>query len=196
MLRLFRIRGFGPYLLIAFLNAFSDLGHKMVIQNAIFKHYSGTTLIILTAVVNALILLPMIALFSPTGFVADKYPKDRVIKRSALFAIPLFAIVAFSYSQGWFTVAYSMTMLLGAQAAFYAPARVSYIRELVGQEKIAQANSFLQATSIVGILAGTFVFSVLFEHLLPAGMTDIRQILPYMMPLGLLMIACTLIEFS
>ena len=56
MLKTIRIKGFLPYIAIVFLNAFTDLGHKIIIQNAVFKYYSGHTQIILTAVVNALIL--------------------------------------------------------------------------------------------------------------------------------------------
>ncbi len=41
-----------------FLNAFVDLGHKIIIQNTLFKTYDGDTQILLTAIVNALILLP------------------------------------------------------------------------------------------------------------------------------------------
>ena len=65
MRELFRVRGFMPYVAMLFLNAFVDLGHKIVIQNTVFKIYDGTTQSALIAVVNALILLPFILLFSP-----------------------------------------------------------------------------------------------------------------------------------
>jgi len=44
---LFKIGGFLPYILIVFLNSMTDLGHKIVLQNTIFKAYEGTELIIL-----------------------------------------------------------------------------------------------------------------------------------------------------
>ena len=50
-----RISGYIPYLTIAFLNAFTDLGHKIIIQNTLFKHYVDPELRIYTAIVNALI---------------------------------------------------------------------------------------------------------------------------------------------
>ena len=46
-----RISGFVPYLTIVFLNAFIDLGHKIVIQNTVFKVYDGETQVVLTAIV-------------------------------------------------------------------------------------------------------------------------------------------------
>ena len=87
MARLTRIGGFIPYMIILFLNAFIDLGHKIIIQNTIFKTYDGQDQIVLTAIVNALILLPFILLFSPAGFLSDKYPKPRVIRYTALAAV-------------------------------------------------------------------------------------------------------------
>ena len=66
MNKLLRTSGAGAYLTVVFLNAFVDLGHKITIQNTIFKVYDGSTQIILTAIVNSLILLPFILLFSQT----------------------------------------------------------------------------------------------------------------------------------
>ena len=78
MKALFSIAGFSSYILIVFLNAMTDLGHKIILQNTIFKAYEGSELIVLTAIVNALILLPFIFLFSPAGYISDKYPKTKV----------------------------------------------------------------------------------------------------------------------
>ena len=64
MIRIFQIVGAMNYLLVVFLNAFTDLGHKIIIQNTIFKVYDGDTQIVLTAIVNGLILLPFILMFS------------------------------------------------------------------------------------------------------------------------------------
>ena len=60
--KLFKLTGFIPFILIIFLNAYVDLGHKILIQNMVFKIYDGQTQIILTAIVNGLILLPFVLL--------------------------------------------------------------------------------------------------------------------------------------
>ena len=54
---------FSIYLVAVFLNAFVDLGHKIIIQNTIFMIYGEQQQIILTAIVNAMILVPFILLF-------------------------------------------------------------------------------------------------------------------------------------
>ena len=55
-----RIPGYIPFLLIAFLNAFTDLGHKILIQNTLTKSFSGTELVTYSAIIQAMILLPFI----------------------------------------------------------------------------------------------------------------------------------------
>ncbi|CAA6824780.1 MAG: Putative 2-acylglycerophosphoethanolamine acyltransferase / acyl-acyl carrier protein synthetase (EC, partial [uncultured Sulfurovum sp.] len=93
MRNLFKIRGFTPYIIIIFLNAMTDLGHKIVLQNTILKAYDGSELIVLTAIVNALILLPFILLFSPAGFLSDKYPKVQIVRVAALFAVGITSLI-------------------------------------------------------------------------------------------------------
>ncbi|MET0355288.1 MAG: acyl-[ACP]--phospholipid O-acyltransferase [Cellvibrio sp.] len=191
----FKIKGFLPYILVLFINAFVDLGHKIVIQNTVFKMYDGQTQIILTAIVNALILIPYILLFSPAGFLADKYPKHKVMRYSAWFAVLAVLLITFAYYQGWFWFAFAMTLVLGIQAAIYSPAKYGYIRELVGNQLLAGANGIVQAITIVAILGGTFVFSALFEKLLNnIALTDKSIVIAHIAPLGWILVGLTLIE--
>ena len=55
MFKLLSQRGALAFLLAGFMNAFVDLGHKIIIQNTVFKIYDGSQQVILTAIVNALI---------------------------------------------------------------------------------------------------------------------------------------------
>lgn len=127
MLQLFRISGFLPYLAMAFLNAFVDLGHKIIIQNTLFKTYEGDLQITLTAIVNALILLPFVLLFTPSGCLSDKYPKPRVMRISAWAAVGLTLAITACYRLGWFWPAFAMTFLLAVQSALYSPAKYGFI---------------------------------------------------------------------
>ena len=163
---LFKIRGFLPYVSMLFLNAFVDLGHKITIQNTVFKTYEGDALIILTAIVNALILLPFVLLFTPAGFLADKFPKNRVMRTTAWGAVVLTSLITLFYHLGWFWAAFAMTFLLAVQSAFYSPAKYGYIREIAGKERLARANGVVQATTTTAILTGTFAFSISFEMFL------------------------------
>ena len=47
MRTLLAVRGFIAFTVVIFVNAFVDLGHKIVVQNAIFHHFEGDTQIAL-----------------------------------------------------------------------------------------------------------------------------------------------------
>ena len=86
-MKLLKYAGFVPYLAIAFINASVDLAHKITIQNVLLKSFSGESLVVLTALINAMILLPFIFLFSPSAFINDKFSRTNVIRYSSLAAV-------------------------------------------------------------------------------------------------------------
>ena len=195
MAKLFRLIGFFPFILIIFLNAFVDLGHKIVIQNTVFKIYDGQIQIVLTAIVNSLILLPFVLLFSPAGFLSDKYPKNRVMRISAWVAVGLTALITVFYYAGWFWAAFVMTFLLAVQSAIYSPAKYGYIKVLAGKDQLVSANAMVQATTTTAILTGVFVFSMLFEYSLAGEIyTGEAELLQAVAPIGWALVGFSAIE--
>ncbi len=186
--RLTKIRGFLPYLCVVLINAMLDLGHKIVIQNTVFKCYDGSTQIALTALVNACILLPFIMFFTPAGFLADRFSKHTIMRWTAGLAIPLTVLIYGSYLLGWFETAFALTLILAAQSAFYSPAKYGYIKEMAGKDNLGMANGVVQAVTIVAILLGGVLFSLLFELLIGDATTK-EDILQAIAPSGLLLIA-------
>ncbi len=195
MKTLFKYHGFLPYIMVVFLNAFVDLGHKIIIQNTVFKIYDGQQQIILTAIVNALILLPFILLISSAGFCSDKFPKNKVMRISAWVAVGITLCITLCYYLGWFWSAFAMTFVLALQSAFYSPAKYGYIKELVGKDNLARANGLVQATTTTAILAGILVFSILFEQLLANTRYDnTSSVLMYIAPIGWALVAFSIVE--
>ncbi|QPI64937.1 acyl-[ACP]--phospholipid O-acyltransferase [Vreelandella venusta] len=191
---LLRITGVWPYLIAIFLNAFVDLGHKIVIQNTIFKSYDGEIQVVLTALVNGLILLPFILLFSPAGHVADSYPKVRILRVSAWAAVAISLGITAAYYQGWFWLAFAMTLVLAVQSAFYSPAKYGLVKGLFGKPRLAEANGLIQAVTIGAILAGTVAFTALFESwILPSAQTP-GELLRSIAPLGWLLVLNSAIQ--
>ncbi|MFK8049944.1 MAG: acyl-[ACP]--phospholipid O-acyltransferase [Halioglobus sp.] len=196
MSQLRSITGYIPYVVVVFLNAFVDLGHKIVIQNAIFKTYDGQEQVILTAIINALILIPFILLFSPSGFLADRFSKHKIIRHAALAAVGATLLITYCYYQGWFWGAFALTLALSIQSAIYSPAKYGYIKELVGTNNLASANGMVQAITIAGILLGTFVFSIMFEKFLQdSGQSDPAQIMKTIAPIGWVLVGLSILEW-
>ena len=193
---IWRIKGFLPYVIVVFLNAFTDLGHKIIIQNTVFKIYDGETQIILTAIVNALILLPFILLFSPSGFISDRYPKSLVMRIAAGIAVVITLVITASYYLGMFELAFAMTFLLAVQSAIYSPAKYGYIKELVGSNFITMGNGVVQAVTTVSILGGILAYSIFFEHYLEGvEYHSSEEILRHIAPIGWALVAGSVIEF-
>ncbi|MCF6339359.1 MAG: acyl-[ACP]--phospholipid O-acyltransferase [Sulfurimonas sp.] len=192
---IYKIKGFLPYIIVVFLNAFTDLGHKIIIQNTIFKIYDGQTQIILTAIVNALILIPFILLFSPAGFLSDKFSKSKVMIIAAWAAVVITLGITLSYYLGEFKLAFFLTLVLAIQSAIYSPAKYGYIKELVGNKHLTLGNGIVQAVTTVAILGGIFIYSVFFEGLL-AGETfnTSEELLIAIAPIGWALVVGSLVE--
>ena len=195
MRRVFSIAGVLNYIVVIFLNAFTDLGHKIIIQNTIFKVYDGELQIILTALINAMILLPFILVFSPAGFLSDRYAKSKIMEYASVFAIIITLGITFSYYQGWFLSAFALTFLLALQSALYSPAKYGYIKELVGVEHISEGNALVQATTTVAILSGIIFYTLLFESILGENFTTKEDVLKVVAPLGWLLVVGSIIEW-
>jgi acyl-[acyl-carrier-protein]-phospholipid O-acyltransferase/long-chain-fatty-acid--[acyl-carrier-protein] ligase len=192
---LYRISGFLTYFLIVFLNAFVDLGHKIVLQNTVFKTYDGTELMVLTAIINALILLPFVFLFSPSGFISDKYCKTKIVRVSSFIAIIITSLITLSYYLGYFEMAFVATLLLAAQSAFYSPAKYGLIKEMFGTGNVVKANSITQAITIIAILLGAVIYSIFFESLLIGDVNNKDEILKMVAPIGFVLIISSVFEF-
>jgi len=194
MKKMFAISGTTNYLLVVFLNAFTDLGHKIIIQNTIFKIYDGSTQIVLTAIVNSLMLLPFILVFSPSGFLADRFSKNNIMKYSAVLAVFITLAITYSYYQGWFYMAFFMTFLLALQSAIYSPAKYGYIKELVGNKFLTAGNGAVQAVTTSAILLGIIFYTYFFETTLQNNFITQDDILKVIAPLGWLLVLGSVIE--
>jgi len=195
MTSLFKTKGFIAFISMIFLNAFVDLGHKIIIQNTVFKIYDGSTQVILTAIINGLILLPFVILFTPSGFLADRFNKPKIMRWSAAAAVLITLLITLSYYLGWFKFAFAMTFMLAVQSAFYSPAKYGYIREIAGKNNLTSANGLVQSITIVAILLGMFFFSILFESALSNQVfTSEADIIRIIAPLGWVLVFGSLIE--
>jgi acyl-[acyl-carrier-protein]-phospholipid O-acyltransferase/long-chain-fatty-acid--[acyl-carrier-protein] ligase len=87
-----------------------------------------------------------------------------------------------------------MTFMLAVQSAIYSPAKYGYIKSLFGKQHLAQANGMVQAVTIIAILLGTFIFSIVFEYLFPAGRSNPQSVLQAIAPIGWLLVANSLVE--
>lgn len=198
MQRLLAQPGFINLVVVAFINAWVDLGHKIVIQNTVFEVYDGPLQIALTGIVNALILLPFALMLTPAGFLSDRFRKDHVMQYAAFAAVVLTALITLFYWLGWFWPAFAMTLALAIQATIYSPAKLGYLRERVETGDLSAANGVIQAATTVAILASMLVYSFLFEaHAADVPVADRSDatLIREMTPLGLYLVLGSVLEW-
>jgi len=171
--------GAWPFYLAIFVNAAVDLGHKITLQNTVFKAHNGAEQIALIAAVNALILLPFIFFFKPVGALNARMPKPRVMRMAAWLSLVLTICIYLFYRYGLFWPAFAATFLMAIQSAFYSPAKLSYLKIMFGADRLSAANGLAQAVVIVAILVATLLFSLAFENrFTAAGLTTCASLLP------------------
>ena len=187
---------FSIYLVAVFLNAFVDLGHKIIIQNTIFMIYDEQQQIILTAVVNAMILVPFILLFTVSGYLSDKFAKTRIMRYSAFSAVLITLAITYCYYNGLYQVAFGLTLLLATQSAIYSPAKMGYIKECLSKAGLSKGNAYHSSVVLIAILMGTVFFSYLFEvYLGTMDLTTPEEILMQIAPVGWVLVGLSLVEF-
>ncbi|RAX57485.1 acyl-[ACP]--phospholipid O-acyltransferase [Helicobacter monodelphidis] len=194
MTRLLNIYGVMPFLCVAFINAFVDLGHKIIMQNSVYKLFEEAEQLYYTAIINALMLVPFVLLFTPSGFLADHFSKNIVMRVSAWFSVGIASIIAICYYSGFFWVAFYLTFFMAVQSAIYSPAKFGYIKELVGNERLAEGNGAIQAVSIIAMLVGMTLFSFLFESFYSPTASNTTEVITSVAPLSLILLAFAILE--
>lgn len=195
MNKIYKIKGFTPFVIVTFINAFIDLGHKVLMLNIINKSFSQEEQLFYNFIINSLIILPFILLFSPSGFLSDRFSKNKILKICAFVNLILLVMFMIFYFTGFFWGAFYMTLLMGVQATIYAPAKFGYIKELVGKENLTWGNGVVQATAIISMLSSMIIFRALFDRLYTNGLIDSSLIIKEMFFLSLLLFAFGLLEF-
>lgn len=121
---------------------------------------SGTEL----GITTGLQFLPVLLLSPYAGVIADRFPKRRLLQVTqatmALASLVLGLIAVLGVAQTWHV--YLIAFLFGIGSAFDAPARQSFVSEMVGQDDLTNAvglnSASFNAARIVGpALAGLMI---------------------------------------
>ena len=151
------------FLFVVFCNAVVDVAHKVLLQNIAFKVFDGSLQVIWISIINAMIIIPFLLLFTVSGYLSDKYNKKNIIVYGAISSFILSVLMIISYLSGNFYFAMFSLVLLAAQSAIYSPAKFGLILDIYGKKNLARGNAALQAISIIAILFSIAIASFIFE---------------------------------
>ncbi|MEZ4694320.1 MAG: hypothetical protein R2837_10125 [Aliarcobacter sp.] len=72
------------FLFVVFCNVVVDVAHKVLLQNIAFKIFDGSTQVIWISIINAMIIIPFLLLFTVSGYLSDKYNKKNILVYGAV----------------------------------------------------------------------------------------------------------------
>ena len=152
------------FLFVVFCNVIVDVAHKVFLQNIAFKVFDGSTQVIWVSIINALIIIPFLLLFTVSGYLSDKYNKKNILIYGAVSSFLLSILMVISYLSGNFYFAMGALFLLAIQSAVYSPAKFGLIIDIYGKKNLSNGNAALQAVSIIAILFSIASASFVFEN--------------------------------
>lgn len=175
------------FLFVVFCNAVVDVSHKVLLQNIAFKIFDGSEQVVWISIINAMIIIPFLLLFTVSGYLSDKYNKKDILVYGAVSSFVLSVLMIFSYLSGNFYLAMFNLVLLAVQSAIYSPAKFGIILDIWGKKALASGNSALQGVSIIAILfaiaSGSFVFESFYNTNNLGLLSTKEQLLDAILPL-------------
>jgi acyl-[acyl-carrier-protein]-phospholipid O-acyltransferase/long-chain-fatty-acid--[acyl-carrier-protein] ligase len=102
----------------------------------------------------ALFTLPFIVLAAPAGWLADRYPKRRIVIAAKVMELAAMIVGAIGICLVHWPLVLTMVFVMGLQAAIFSPAINGSIPELYPPAHVLKANSILKMAVTSAILLG------------------------------------------
>ena len=114
-------------------------------------------------------LAPFVLLAGVSGFYADRYSKRSVMVVCKIAEIVIMVLGTLAILSGNVWAMFVVLFLMGAQSAFFSPAKYGSIPEIVRTEHISKANGWIGMTTFIAIIGGTAAGGLLFDATTPGG---------------------------
>ena len=146
------------------LNAFNDnFARFMLLPLAGWLVAQGTGYEI-EHLLGLLMVLPYI-LFAPTsGWLADRFAKNKVVRGAAWLQLTALGFMCFAMWQRSLALAVFAFFLLAFQSALLAPTKSGVLKELLGRKKLAFGSGVGEGVTIICVLIGQIVAGLLFDY--------------------------------
>jgi 1-acyl-sn-glycerol-3-phosphate acyltransferase len=150
-----------------FLGAFNDNLFKTTLTVIIV--FEGVTLAglkptALVALSGALLILPF-ALFSAlAGQLADRFPKQRLIRLTKIGECLIMTLGGAGLVLRSMPLCLGALFLLGTQATFFGPLKYGALPELLPEQQLVKGNAFVEMGTFLAILLGTIAGGMLASH--------------------------------
>jgi MFS family permease len=109
--------------------------------------------------------IPLIVLFLPSGYVADRYSRKHIIMLAqTVFALASLGLAVLSYQQGSLWLIYACLVAIGGSQSFSNPASTAIISHVVPEQAYENAttwrSSIAQTSAVIGPATGGFLIGI------------------------------------
>ncbi|HEY4262323.1 MAG TPA: MFS transporter, partial [Schlesneria sp.] len=124
--------------------------------------------------------LPFIFLATPSGYLADRFSKTKVIRYCKIAEIIIMLLGLAAIISGQTSLLFFVVVLTGAMAALFSPSKSGSIPELVEESQLSRANGLMGLMTVVPAAIGFLLGKLLAGLALPEGAADVTtaSILP------------------
>ena len=158
MFRLLFVRRFMPLFLTQFLGAFNDNFFKSALMMLITYRLGDAAGVDSRILVNAaagVFILPFFV-FAPTASdLADKYDRSDLMRWVKFAEIVVMSGAALGFWLGNVWLLMAVLFLMGAQSAFFSPAKYSILPQHLHEDELIAGNGLIQMGTYLAILTGT-----------------------------------------
>lgn len=157
-----QFRDFRLLLIGVFLTMFA---RQMITVAIGWELYERTGSALILGGVGLAQVIPLIVLFLPSGYVADRYSRKHVIMQAQIiFAFASLGLALLSYQQGSLWLIYACLVAIGSAQSFSNPASSAIISQVVPEEAYENAttwrSSIAQTSAVIGPATGGFLIGI------------------------------------
>lgn len=165
-------RSFVGLLITQFLGAMNDNMFRWLIVPIGKECWGSDSAALVLSLGAVMFVLPFLLWAAPAGWLADRFPKHRVIFGCKVLEIICMAAGVAAILSGDVYVMLVVLFCMGSQSALFGPSKYGSIPEIVRADRIAAANGLVGMTTIAAIVAGTVLGGLLYDWTKPLGQSQ------------------------
>jgi 1-acyl-sn-glycerol-3-phosphate acyltransferase len=158
---LLKERRYLPFFLTQFFGAFNDNVFKNALIIMIAFKVAEQHINLLTNLAFGLFILPFFLFSAFAGQVADKYPKDVLIRRVKMGEIAIMLLASVGFYLNHVGLLIFVLFLMGSQSSLFGPVKYGYLPEKLNRHELMGGNGLVESSTFISILLGTILGGIL-----------------------------------
>lgn len=152
-------RRFGPFFWVQFLGAGNDNLFKFAFTVLVTFRLKVDWLPPQQAglVIGALFILPFLLFSATSGQLADKLPKERLIRFVKSLEIAIMAVAGYGFVTQNVAVLLLCVFLMGLHSTLFGPVKFAYLPQHLNERELTGGNGMVEMGTFVSILLGNLV---------------------------------------